>query len=304
MKILITGISGQVGSYLAEALCEHHEVVGVDHRPTKISTLVPFTRIVDIRDYRKLAPMVRDADAVIHTAAQVGVEASLRDPMEDAENNILGTLNLLKASSEAELERFIYFSSAAVFGNPQYLPLDEAHPQNPLSPYGISKLAGEKYTLTFHENFGVPATVIRPFNIYSPRGDPKSPYSGVITNFFDRVRNNAAPIIFGDGTQTRDFVEISDVINMTLLMLEKDKCIGEVFNCGTGVPTSINELAHLIIDLYGKTVEPEHVAPRVGEIHASYADITRAKSVLGYRPKVNLEEGLKRIKEHLGDNEQ
>ena len=165
-----------------------------------------------------------------------------------------------------------------------------------MSPYGVSKLSGEKYALAFHKVYGLPATAIRPFNVYSPRQDPSNPYSGVISKFIDRVSKGQPPVIFGDGTATRDFVSVHDVVDMVTLMLEKDAAVDKVFNCGTGKPTRIDELADMVIDLCGvKNLQPAFHPARPGDIKDSYADISLAKKVLGYDPKISLADGLKDI---------
>jgi UDP-glucose 4-epimerase len=168
-----------------------------------------------------------------------------------------------------------------------------------MSPYGASKLSGEKYALMFQRAYGLPATALRPFNIYSPRQDPSNPYSGVISKFIDNVRHDKPPVIFGDGTATRDFVSVHDVVDLVMLMLEKDAAIGKVFNCGTGKVTSIDELAKTIVELYDKGLQPVYEPERPGDIKDSYADISLAKNVLGYQPHVTLREGLRDIIEHI-----
>jgi UDP-glucose 4-epimerase len=215
----------------------------------------------------------------------------------DASNNVTGTINLLNAARNASLKRFVYFSSAAVYGDPVHLPVDEAHPQNPVSPYGASKLSGEKYTLMFHEAYGLPSTAIRPFNIYSPRQDPSNPYSGVISKFIDHVSHGKPPVIFGDGSATRDFVSVHDVVAMVMLMIEKDESVGKVFNCGTGTPTTISELAQAVIRIYGKDLAAVNEPARPGDILYSYADISLARNQLGYEPEVTLDAGLKDMKD-------
>jgi UDP-glucose 4-epimerase len=161
----------------------------------------------------------------------------------------------------------------------------------------VSKLAGEKYALAFHKVYGLPATVIRPFNVYSPRQDPSNPYSGVISKFIDRASQGFPPVIMGDGTATRDFVSAHDVVDMVLLMLEKDAAVGRAFNCGTGKPTRIDALAQAVIARYGGRLKPEFRPDRPGDIRDSYSDIAAAREALGYRPRVGLEAGLREIVE-------
>jgi len=289
MKILITGSSGQLGSYLVEALHKDHIVIGLDKKASKYTNIVG-----DIRDFNLVKNIVKHVDVIIHCAAQISEDFSVKNPLIDAEINIIGTLNLLLASKEVKLKKFIYISSSAVYGEAVYLPIDEKHPKNPKSPYGVSKLAGENYAIAFREIFKVPTICIRPFNIYSEREDPKSPTAGVISIFVHRVKNNKSPIIFGNGCQTRDFIHALDVVNMILLALnyEGDEI---VFNCGTGKPTSINELARLIISLSGKNLEPIYTDERPGDIKHNYADIRKAQKILDFKPKISLREGIKRL---------
>jgi UDP-glucose 4-epimerase len=165
-----------------------------------------------------------------------------------------------------------------------------------MSPYGVSKLSGEKYALAFHRVYGLPTTAIRPFNIYSPRQDPSNPYSGVISKFIDRIASGQRPVIFGDGSATRDFVSVHDVVNMVLLMIKTNGCVGHVFNCGTGEPKRIDELARIVARLHGREdLTPELQPARPGDIKDSYADITLARRILGYRPKISLEDGLREV---------
>ena len=295
VKILITGSAGQLGSYLVEHFADDYEVVGIDKVVPKFPISKRQTVIGDLLDHDLVRRLVSDNDIIIHAAAQVSVEKSIIAPIEDAKNNILATINLLKAASESNAKRFIYISSAAVFGVPKYLPIDEEHPVDPLSPYGVSKLTGERYCMIFHNLFNLPVVCIRPFNIYSERQNPNSPYSGVISKFIERVKNKKRPVIYGDGKQTRDFVSVFDVIHLIELAMTNEKAVGGVFNCATGTPTSINELADIIIKLLGEDMKPIYEAPRKGDIKESYADISKAARILGYRPKCELKDGLKDI---------
>jgi UDP-glucose 4-epimerase len=297
MRVLITGGLGQVGSYLGERFSENHEVTVLDNFSNSLnnSKFSPDIKVIkdDIRNRRVVNELVDKVDVIIHTAAQISVNKSIEDPIYDADNNINGTLNLLEAARRSDIKRFIYISSAAVYGKPKKLPIDEDHPTNPLSPYGLSKLTGERYTILYHNLYGLPVVCIRPFNIFSPRQNPNSPYSGVITKFIERIGNNQNPIIFGDGYQTRDFVYIEDVVDVIFKVMEHKGAIGNIFNIGTGKSTQIKELADIIIKISNKNLEPEFVSAQIGDIKESYADVTKAKKILGYVPKFDLEEGLK-----------
>jgi UDP-glucose 4-epimerase len=282
--LLITGSSGQLGSYLIESIPNS---IGMDWRPSK------YTKIVgDIRGNLDELLKDYDIDTIIHAAAQVSVVNSVEDPKFDANNNIIGTLNLLEYARKHDLEHFIYISSAAVYGEPKYLPIDEKHPTEPKSPYGLSKLTGERYAMLYSQLYELKFASIRPFNIFSARQDPNNPYSGVISIFVNRAKKGLPLIIYGDGEQTRDFVNVYDVVQLIKIVWKK----GEegIYNCGTGKETSINELAKIIVELSGKNLKIEHDKPREGDIKRSYADISRAKSI-GYSPKTNLKEDIRRF---------
>lgn len=290
MKILVTGAAGQLGSYLVEHLSGKHEVTGLDIRET-IFRYEDFVK-GDIKDYRLAMDLCKGKDAIIHAAAQVSVDRSVSDPVLDARENILGTINMLEAATKTMTGQFIYISSAAIFGNPEKIPLDEGHSTRPLSPYGASKLAGENYAFAFQETYGLKATSIRPFNIYSPRQDPNSPYSGVITRFIEMAGENRPLTIHGDGSQTRDFVHAEDVVRMVELCLGNENAYGQRFNCGTGKAVSIKELADIIIELSGKEIGMEYGDSRKGDILHSQADISRAGELLGFKPDIRLKDGL------------
>ncbi|UCE45047.1 MAG: NAD-dependent epimerase/dehydratase family protein [Methanobacteriota archaeon] len=290
MKVLVTGSSGQLGSYVCERLRDRHDVRGLD---LKEPTIAGMEAIVgDIRKREDVRGAVAGADVVVHCAAQVSVERSMIDPIGDAETNILGTINMLHESAEADVARFVYVSSAAVLGNPKYVPLDELHSTEPTSNYGASKLAGERFALAYGHSHDVEVVAVRPFNFYSPRADPSSPYSGVITRFTERVKKGRAPIIEGDGKQTRDFIHASDVAAFIDIVAEKAGISGEVLNCGSGVSTSVLELAKLVIRLKRLDLEPEYAPPRKGDIRDSLADMTKSTRILGFSTATTLEKGL------------
>jgi UDP-glucose 4-epimerase len=296
MKIFVTGGLGQVGSYLGERLSENNEITILDNFSNSLSNIKFPSNIKiikgDIRNPAIVNELACKADAIIHTAAQISVKKSIEDPVFDAENNISGTLNLLEAARRSDIRRFIYMSSAAVYGMPVSLPINEEHPTKPLSPYGLSKLTGERYAMLYHSLYGLPVVCLRPFNIFSPRQRSDSPYSGVITKFIEKVRSDQNPVIFGDGEQTRDFVYIEDVVDAIFNMMENERAVGEVFNIGTGNPTKIKELAETIIEVCDKKLVPEFAPGLKGDIRESYADIAKAKKVLGYRSRYSLEQGL------------
>lgn len=292
-KILITGGLGQIGSYLVDRLHAGSQVTVLDNMSSGSSYTVPegVGFVKDDISSPEARELAASHDVIIHTAAQISVVRSMEEPVFDAQNNVFGTLNLLEGARIGSVRKFIYISSAAVYGDPQYLPIDEAHPQDPLSPYGTSKLCGEKYCSMYHRAYGLPTVCIRPFNIYSPRQDPSNPYSGVISKFIARAVQGLPPIIFGDGSQTRDFVSAHDVVDMITLLIGEDRFNGEVFNVGTGRKTSISELARMVLDAFGLDTGIEYRDPVQGDIRHSYSDISKAREA-GYAPKVGLQEGL------------
>ncbi|MEZ5336526.1 MAG: GDP-mannose 4,6-dehydratase [Methanolobus sp.] len=295
-KALITGGIGQVGSYLVDSMHDDYEITVLDNLSSGKEPVLPDNVTFVKEDIRSetAKELASEFDIIIHTAAQISVARSMDDPVFDADNNVFGTINLLEGARTGNPERFIYISSAAVYGNPEYLPVDEKHPQNPMSPYGASKFCGEKYCTMYQRAYGLPTVCIRPFNIYSPRQDPSNPYSGVISKFIGRVREGLAPIIFGDGEQTRDFVSAHDVVNMIKLLAKGNGDDGEVYNVGTGEVTSVNELAGTILDICGKDMEIEYRDTMPGDIKHSYADISKAKKI-GYKPLMDLYKGLEEI---------
>ncbi|MCQ6963434.1 NAD-dependent epimerase/dehydratase family protein [Methanolobus chelungpuianus] len=300
-KILITGGLGQIGGYLVDRLHAGSQVTVLDNMSSGSSYAVPegVRFVKDDISSPQARELAASHDVVIHTAAQISVVRSMQEPVFDAQNNIFGTLNLLEGARIGNVRKFIYMSSAAVYGNPRYLPIDEAHPQEPLSPYGASKLCGEKYCSMYSRAYGLPTVSIRPFNIYSPRQDPSNPYSGVISKFISRVSQGLPPVIFGDGSQTRDFVSAHDVVDMIVLLMDKDICGGEVFNVGTGTKTSISELACMVLDAFRSDAGIEYRDPVQGDIRHSYSDISGARKA-GYAPKVCLQEGLLEVIEAQG----
>lgn len=312
MKILITGGLGRIGSYLTEALSKKNEITVLDNfsnankdqiqypifsnKADHILSTIQNTNsdeitIIngDIRD-NNIINIINKNEIIIHTAAQTNVNRSLENPIFDSDNNIGGTLNILDISRKSNVKRFIYISSAAVYGIPIYLPIDEKHPTEPISPYGLSKLTGERYSMLFYNLYGVPVTCIRLFNVFGLFSNSNDSYSGVITKFIDRVRNNKSPIIFGDGNQTRDFIYINDIVNTISKIIENNETIGEVYNIGTGNPTRIIDLAKIIIDKFDKKVEPELSPAKIGDIKDSYANINKIKKIVS--PNYSFGEGL------------
>jgi nucleoside-diphosphate-sugar epimerase len=302
MKVLVTGGAGFIGSHIVDKLMlEGHEVVVLDDLSSgnlkNIENHLDESgfRFMegDIRQTRAVEKALDGVDAVIHEAAIVSVPLSIKNPALTNEVNIFGTLNLLEASLRAKVKRFVYASSCAVYGAVLELPINEDAPLRPLSPYASSKLAAEEHCKAFYENSGLETVRLRYFNVYGPR-QAAGEYAGVMLKFLERIRGDQPPIIFGDGEQTRDFVHVSDVAEATLLALNRESAVGEVFNIGTGEVTTINRLCEIFLELTGKThLKPIYANANPGDIRHSQADITKAVKLLGYRPKVSLERGVR-----------
>ena len=302
MRVLVTGALGFIGHHLCQHLAKRgFEMFGVDNlsrgRAERMQLLKECgvdVSLIDVRDSEALADfMVRvRPDAVVHLAALISVEESFRKPLLYEDVNVRGTIATALASNKAGVWRFIYVSSAAVYGDPRYLPIDEEHPTEPLSPYGASKLAGEHFSKTLFRGDGR-VLILRLFNVYGIGQNPE--YAGVVAKFMERLAAGEPPVIYGDGEQTRDFIHVSDVVRAIerALVVELNECV--ILNIGTGNPTSINELAHKMIRAFGMDVKPVYASPREGDIRHSYADVTKAKKLLGWEPSIGLDEGLKQL---------
>ncbi len=246
-----------------------------------------------ILDDRALRFAVEGVQYVVHLAANPFVVTSIQDPLGTDRTNIYGTLALLLAARDARVHRVVFASSCAVYGNAAPVPAAENSPTAPASPYALSKLAGEHYCRLFTSLYGLPAVALRFFNIFGPRQDPSSAYSGVISLFIDRMLRGDQPMIFGDGEQTRDFIYVTDAVAAILAASENEGMDGEVLNIGTGRQRTIRELCETLARLTRYRGEPAFGPPRDGEVRRSQADITRARSALGFEPAVELEQGLR-----------
>ncbi len=291
MKFAITGASGQLGSYLLDELVGKHEVIGIDILETHHAEHQDLVHRADIRTALTLTDWLKGVDVVVHCAAQVSVENSIKDPLADMDTNVRGTVCLLQACKEMGVGKFVYISTAAVYGDPLHVPIGESHPKQPKSFYGVSKSSAEEYVRVFTETKGLDHVIIRPFNFYSRRADPKSPYSGVITKFVQMALSNRPITVEGDGLQTRDFIHASDVAAMVCKAATSD-VKNETFNCASGKGTSINELAKAVLRASPNQVEIVHVAPRVGDIRHSVGDIVKARKMLDFEPKLSLDQGM------------
>jgi len=309
----VTGGAGFIGSNLVDALAARETdeiIVADDFSSGKRENVAqhasnPRVRVaeLDIRNKDAVRAIMRGVDAVYHLAVQC-VRVSIRDPYLVHDVNATGTLHLLTAALDENIKRFVYCSSSEVYGTATRVPMDEEHPPVPTTPYGASKLAGEVYARSFFLTYGLPVTVVRPFNTYGPREHFEGPYGEVIPKFVVRALNDAPLVIFGDGTQTRDFTEVSDTVRGLCMAGECDALVGDVVNIARGQEVSVATLAQIVLDTLPESKSViEHQAPRPGDVLRHYADITKARRVLGFEPRSALREGVKRYVDWLRRSE-
>ncbi|WP_342677117.1 SDR family oxidoreductase [Methanofollis sp. UBA420] len=296
MKYIVTGGAGFIGSHIAEALRDRHEVVVIDDfstgHPENLRGFDVTLVEGSVADLPLLQEIFAGADGVFHQAAIASVPKSVADPLATHEANLTGTLNVLLAARDAGVRKVVLASSSAVYGESPELPKREGMLPEPLSPYAVSKLAGEHYAASFSRLYGLQAVCLRYFNVFGPRQDPSSPYSGVISIFADRILAGKPITIYGDGEQTRDFVYVADVVRANLRAMEGGA--EGVFNIARGRTTTLNALAETMMRAAGRTVEVRHAEARAGDIRHSCADIERAREILGWAPEWGLEDGLAR----------
>jgi nucleoside-diphosphate-sugar epimerase len=303
-KILVSGGAGFIGSHIVDRLIsEDIEVTVIDNLHTGYLRNIKHNRRRkdlhfvrgDVRDFNLVRSAVKDVDAVFHEAAFVDVAQSIENPVLTNEVNVNGTLNILKASLDLGVKRFILASSAAVYGSTLRPRKREDDPLNPTSPYGVSKLTAENYARLFDHLYGMETVSLRYFNVYGPRQsfNIRSAYGGVIALCVNRLVRNIPPTIYGDGEQTRDFVYVQDVVEANMLALNTNNAVGETFNIGSGTSTSINQIAELLKGVTNKeNLHNMYSDPRPGDIRHGYADISKARKRLGYNPKFSIKEGL------------
>jgi UDP-glucose 4-epimerase len=305
---VVTGGADFIGSNLVHALLARGDRVRVfddlsTGRPVNLDDVRADVELVDGegRDAYGVAHAVQGAAVVFHQAAIPSVARSVADPVASNDVNVTGTLNALVAARDAGVERVVYASSAAVYGNAESLPLHESMPTRPASPYGASKLAGERYLEAFTRTYGLPTVALRYLNVFGPRQNPRSEYAAAIPRFISWSLAGEVPTIFGDGEQARDFVFVDDVVRANLLAAEApEPAWGGAFNIGRGERRTVNELLAAIRALVpGEHPAPAHAAPRAGEVRDSWSDIGAARETLGYHPEVTFEEGLSRTIEWI-----
>jgi UDP-glucose 4-epimerase len=301
MRVLITGGAGFIGSHLCRTLLDAGDDVRVlDNLSTGKRENLPEHRALefvagDVRDVQQVSSACAGCDVVVHLAAVASVQASVEDPAGTHATNFLGTLNLLEAARRKGARRFIYASSAAVYGNTTQLPVSEDAVLSPLSPYASDKLAGEHYLFFYGRKYGLACTAFRFFNVYGPRQDPSSPYSGVISIFVDRMLAGRAVTIFGDGKQTRDFVYVGDLVDILAGALADSRTAGHVINVGRGVECSLLRVLEELERIFERTVERQYEPARLGDIRSSCADVTRLQRLMGDVPSTPIGTGLERL---------
>src|SRR5580693_1617944 len=302
MRYLVTGGAGFIGSNTIDELVRGgHDVVALDDLSTgKEANLAQVrTKIKLIKDSITNLDALREAcrgvDGVIHLAAQTSVPRSVKDPIETNLINVNGTLNVLVVARDAKVKRVVFASSCAVYGKTEVLPIRESTALAPISPYGLTKQVGEAYGRVFQELYGLEFVALRYFNVFGPRQDPSSAYSGVLSLFNSALLAGTQPTVYGDGEQSRDFVYVQNVVEAILLAAEAKGAPGMAINIGTGNRYTLNQTLALLEKIAGRPAHAKYAAPREGDIRDSQADISLARQALAYNPRFGFEEGLKRI---------
>lgn len=303
-KILLTGGAGFVGSNLARKLVmENANLTIIDDFFTgKIENLKGLEgkyKLIkgSVTDKELITEQVAKNQIIFHLAAR-NIIASTKNPYEDFQTNIGGTLNILLAAREYHPERIVYSSSVSIYGNPKHLPINEDDRISLLTPYAVSKYGGEGYCQAFYESYDVPVVVVRYSNVFGIGQDPLNPYCGVVSKFMQKTKSGIPPEIHGDGQQTRDFTYIDDVIDATLFAALSSKAEGDVFNIGSGIETSISTLAYHILDLYKLKLDPVHIDRRdIDNIRRRVLNVEKIRRVLRWTPTITLKEGLRRTKQ-------
>ncbi len=298
---LVTGGAGFVGSHLTEALVNRgHKVRVIDNFATgkkkNIAHILDKIELLegDIRNPDDCQRAVKDVSVVLHQAAVPSVPKSVQDPVTSHQANVDGTFNMLMAAKDAGVKRFVYAASSSAYGDTEISPKHEQILPGPKSPYAVNKLVGEYYCRAFYECFGLQTISLRYFNVFGPRQDPASQYAAAIPAFVTAILEDRQPTVYGDGEQSRDFTFIENVIEANLLAAGAPETHGEVINIACGQSVTINEIIKQINELLGKNIEPIYTDPRPGDVRHSLADITLAYQVIGYKPIVYFDEGLKK----------
>jgi UDP-glucose 4-epimerase len=304
--VLVTGGAGFIGSNLVRALLERGDTVRIlDNFSTgnRASLVGLGVEIVEgeLRSYERVHNAVRGTEVVFHLGALGSVPRSVQDPLTSSAVNVEGTLNVLLAARDEGVRRVVFASSSSVYGNQELLPLVESAHPDPISPYGVAKLAAERYCVSFsrvYESFETVA--LRYFNVFGPRQDPRSQYAAVVPLFLTAVGAGEPITVYGDGEQSRDFTYVANVVEATILAGEADGVSGRVLNVAAGAAATVNALADAVGAIFGKPVEKRYVAPRAGDVRRSWADVGAAAAALAWRPRISLDEGLRLTAEALG----
>jgi UDP-glucose 4-epimerase len=303
LTVLVTGGAGFIGSHLVDALVERGYYVRIfdNFKTGKLENILGHLKSGDaelvrgsITEIEHVEKVMRDVDYVYHLAAKTSVPQSLLNPSRTFNVNVSGTVNLLRVSSHAKVKKFIFGSSCAVYGDPYTVPVSEAEPADPISPYAESKMAGEQFCLGFYKTGLLKTVMPRFFNVYGPR-TVMNEYAGVIVKFIENSKKEKPLIVYGDGTQTRDFISVFDLVHVLIACLDNENVDGKVFNLGTGKPTTIQDLANIVLELSGSKSKIKNVEEREGDIKHSHADITKAKKLIGFDPKISIKDGLKEL---------
>jgi nucleoside-diphosphate-sugar epimerase len=307
MRYLVTGGAGFIGSHLVEHLTSRGEDVVVldDFSTGQRANVEPFLGAIELIEGTLLDPetcarAARGVDYVLHQAAVPSVPRSVADPLGSHEACATGTVNMLIAARDAKVKRFVYAASSSAYGNTAELPKHEDMQPRPLSPYAAAKYAGECYARAFHVTYGLPTVALRYFNIFGPRQDPNSQYAAAIAKFISSALRGTTPTIYGDGSQTRDFTYVANAVSANLLACTApDEADGDVFNVGCGERVSVNELWRRVQRLAGSNIEPVYAPKRAGDVRDSLASLVKIERVLGYKPVVDLDEGLRQTVSHF-----
>jgi UDP-glucose 4-epimerase len=310
VKVLVTGGAGFIGSNLVRALLERGDDVRVlDNFSTGLRTNLDGLDVEivegELRSYERVHNAVRGTEVVFHLGALGSVPRSVQDPLTSGAVNVEGTLNVMLAARDEGIRRIVFASSSSIYGNQAELPLREAMAADPISPYGVAKLAAERYCVSFSRVYhSFETVVLRYFNVFGPRQNPYSEYAAVVPLFITAIAADEPVLIYDDGDQSRDFTYVDNVVAANLLAADAPDTSGRIFNISAGAPVTVNELADTIGRLLGKPVERRYLPPRPGDLRNSWADVSESRAVLGYEPSVSLEDGLRRTAAYLLEGEE
>jgi len=302
-NIIITGAAGFIGSHLTDLLLKNNNFAFLidnfnDYYLGKKEQLTQILDKFNNNNYKLIEgdlidssifnEINKEVNVIFHLAAQAGVRYSIQNAAEITNNNITSTVNIFEYALQKKLDKIVFASSSSVYGNPQYTPVDEEHPKNPISPYAVSKLSGELYADYYFREYGLPITSLRFYTVYGPRGRPDM----AIRKFFNKMLRDEEIIVYGDGEQLRDFTYVSDIVNGLVLSAQIDKASGEIFNLGCSNPISVNSLVDKMYSIIEKPKKLKYIEKQKGDVEITHSDISKASKILGFKPKINIDEGL------------